>query len=103
MTDIPFTVFSCIGFFLCLPPAYFNWKIPGRPWATLIFIGWICVFNGLSFIDSIIWSGPDPAEWWDGKIYCDIFSRVNPFSKSVSPLLELAFVDSWQTQRIPTR
>lgn len=76
MTDIPFTVFSCLGFVLCIPPAYFNWKIPGRPWATLIFIGWICVFNGFSFIDSIIWSGPDPAEWWDGKVYCDIFSRV---------------------------
>jgi pheromone a factor receptor len=76
MTDIPYSIFTCLGFFLCLAPAYFNWKIPGRPWATLIFIGWICVFNGLSFVDSVIWSGPDPEQWWDGKIYCDITSRI---------------------------
>jgi pheromone a factor receptor len=76
MVDIPFTVFSGIGFFLCIPPAYFNWKIPGRPWATLIFIGWICALNGFAFIDSIVWGGPDPSEWWDGEIYCDIDSRI---------------------------
>jgi pheromone a factor receptor len=76
MTDIPFTVFSCLGFFLCIPPAYFNWKIPGRPWTTLIFIGWIFVMNGLSFIDSIVWGDPDQTNWPDGNIYCDITSRI---------------------------
>lgn len=76
MADIPFTVFSFLGFILCIPPAYFNWKIPGRPWATLIFIGWICVLNGLSFIDSIVWGSSNPDGWWDGKVYCDIDSRI---------------------------
>jgi pheromone a factor receptor len=76
MTDIPFTVFSGLGFLLCIPPAYFNWKIPNRPWATLIFIGWIFVQNLLSFIDSIIWSNPNPETWWIGYGYCDIDSRI---------------------------
>src|SRR5271170_5884501 len=76
MPDIPFTVFSCIGFLLCIPPAYFNWKIPSRPWATLILIGWIFLLNLLYFFDSIIWSDPNPANWWDGKVYCDINARL---------------------------
>jgi pheromone a factor receptor len=76
MADIPFSICTLLGFLLCLPPAYFNWKIPGRPWATLIFIGWIATFNLLSFIDSIIWMSDDPNSWWDGLVYCDIDSRI---------------------------
>src|SRR5438046_6428182 len=76
MADYPFTIFSCIGFLLCIPPAYFNWKIPCRPWATLFLIGWIFVLNLLFFFDSIIWSSNDTSKWWDGKVYCDINSRV---------------------------
>jgi pheromone a factor receptor len=76
MADIPFTIFSFIGLLLCAFPAYFNWKIPGRPWATLIFIGWIFALNLFAFIDSIIWRSPDPADWWDGQVYCDISSRI---------------------------
>src|SRR5271154_3137966 len=76
MADIPFTIFCGLGFILCIPPAYFNWKIPSRPWATLIFIGWIFIINFLAFLDSIIWSSTNPDDWWDGKVYCDIDSRI---------------------------
>jgi pheromone a factor receptor len=76
MPDYAFSVFSCIGFLLCIGPAYFNWKIPGRPWATLIVIGWIFALNLVAFIDSLIWSSEDSSHWWDGKIYCDISSRI---------------------------
>jgi pheromone a factor receptor len=76
MPDYPFTVFSCIGWILCIPAAYFNWKVPGRSWATLILIGWIFIMNLLSFIDSLIWAGDDVDTWWDGKVYCDIGSRI---------------------------
>jgi pheromone a factor receptor len=76
MADIPFTVCTLLGFLLCIPPAYFNWKIPGRPWATLIFIGWIAVYNLLSFIDSLVWRSEDPTTWWNGDGYCDIDSRI---------------------------
>lgn len=34
------------------------------------------VMNGLSFADSIIWRDPNPYTWWDGKVYCDIVSRI---------------------------
>jgi pheromone a factor receptor len=76
MPDVPFTVFSGIGFLLCIPPAYFNWKIPCRPWATLILIGWIFMINLLYFVDSIVWASPDLSTWWDGKVYCDINARI---------------------------
>jgi pheromone a factor receptor len=32
--------------------------------------------NGLSFADSIIWRDTNPYTWWDGKVYCDIVSRI---------------------------
>jgi len=76
MPDIPFTVFSGIGVLICIPPAYFNWKIPCRPWATLILIFWVFILNLLFFMDSIIWSSTDLNTWWDGKIYCDIDARL---------------------------
>ena len=76
MPDTVFTVFSGIGFLLCIPPTYFNWKIPNRPWATLFLIGWIMVLNLLYFIDSIVWRSDNPNTWWDGKGYCDINCRV---------------------------
>jgi pheromone a factor receptor len=76
MADYLFTVFSLISALLCLPPMYFNFKIPSRPWATLILIGWIFILNLLVGIDSAIWANPDPSTWWDGKGYCDISARI---------------------------
>jgi pheromone a factor receptor len=76
MADIPFTVFSWLSMLLCIPPAYFNWKIPYRPWATLILIGWIFLLNLMYSIDSIIWASENLNGWWDGKVYCDINARL---------------------------
>lgn len=76
MPDYAFSVFSGISFLLCFPPAYFNWKIPSRPYATLFLIGWIMVINLLGFVDSLIWRSENLDTWWDGKIYCDIDSRL---------------------------
>lgn len=76
MPDYPFTVFSGIGFVLCIPPMYFNLKIPNRPWATLFLLGWIMILNLLYFIDSIIWRSTNPDTWWEGKVYCDINFRI---------------------------
>ena len=36
----------------------------------------------VSFLDSIIWANSNAREWWDGKIYCDITSRI----KSAVPI-----------------
>ena len=76
MADYLFTVFSFISALLCIPPMYFDFKIPSRPWATLILIGWIFIINLLAGIDSLIWANPNPRTWWDGKGYCDIDARI---------------------------
>jgi len=76
MADIPFTVFSFLAFFLCIPPAYFNYKLAYRPWATLILIGWIAIFNLCLCVDSIIWASPDVETWWPGYGWCDIDARL---------------------------
>jgi hypothetical protein len=76
MTDIPFTVFSFLAFFLCIPPAYFNYKVSSRPWATLILVGWIMINNLCFSIDSIIWASPDVDSRWPGYGWCDIDARL---------------------------
>jgi pheromone a factor receptor len=76
MADIPFTVFSFLSMVLCIFPAYFNWKIPLRPWATLIIIGWIFIANLVCTLDSIIWRSNNTSSWWDGHVYCDIDARI---------------------------
>jgi pheromone a factor receptor len=76
MADVPFTVFTFFGFLLAIECLYFISKTPGRPWATYILMIWVLLVNLVSFTDSVIWRGPDPAEWWDGKVYCDISSRI---------------------------
>lgn len=55
---------------------YFTFRSAGHPWATVILIGWIFIENLLLCLDSIIWRGDSPEEWWEGQIYCDINSRI---------------------------
>jgi hypothetical protein len=76
MPDYPFTVFSFLGVLLCIEPAYFNWRVPGRPWSARIFVGWVFIYNLLSFIDSIVWASETLADWPDGNGYCDIGARI---------------------------
>lgn len=76
MADVPFTVFMFLGFLLAVECLYFISKTPGRPWATYILMTWVLLVNFFSFTDSVIWRGPDPSVWWDGKGYCDIVSRI---------------------------
>ena len=81
MPDYIFTIFSGIGSLLCILTGYVNYKSKEGPLATLILTFWIFAINFLSFLDSIIWTN-DPQQWWDGKIYCDINSRI----KSTAPI-----------------
>src|ERR1700721_3292202 len=82
MPDYGFSIFSFFGAVLCIEPAFFSWRIPGRPWSVLFVMCWICIYNILSFVDSIIWSGENSAEWPDAQGYCDIDSRI----KTVFPI-----------------
>jgi len=76
MADVPFTIFSFIGFLLAIECLFCISKNPGRPWATYILITWILVVNFVSFTDSLIWRAEDTTDWWDGKGYCDVVSRI---------------------------
>jgi pheromone a factor receptor len=71
-----FTSATFIATFLCIPMTYFTFRSTGYPWATVLLIGWIFIENLLLCLDSIIWSGDSPEEWWEGQIYCDINSRI---------------------------
>ena len=76
MPDYPFSVFSVLGVVFCVEPAWFNWRQRQTSWSGMILLGWICVYNFFSFVDSVIWSGDDIASWFDGAGYCDIVSRM---------------------------
>jgi pheromone a factor receptor len=76
MLDHIFTVLAGVGFLLNLFTAYVVYKSPNSPSAAFILVGWIFSWNVLHFTDSIIWSGGNAEDWWDGKIYCDIDSRI---------------------------
>lgn len=76
MPDYYFTTATCIATLLCIPVTYFTFKSAGHPWAIVILIGWIFIGNLLMFLDSIIWSGGSPDDWWEGRIYCDINTRI---------------------------
>jgi pheromone a factor receptor len=76
MSDYAFAVFSLIGALLCFPAAYFNWKLADRPWSIYFFVAYVFLINILSFIDSIIWSAENIADWWEGYGYCDINIRI---------------------------
>ena len=76
MVEYLFTFLSGIGFLLSMLTGYIGYKSPNGPWATVILAIWIFSWNFMFFIDSIVWSGSNPEEWWDGKIYCDVNSRI---------------------------
>jgi pheromone a factor receptor len=76
MPDYLFTIVSGTGSLLSVLTAYVNYKSPKNPPSAMIFAGWVFMGNFLSFLDSIIWAGSNPEEWWDGQIYCDISSRI---------------------------
>ena len=76
MPDYIFTISSGIGFVLSILTAYVIYKSPNSPWAAMILTAWVFSWNFLYFIDSIIWSGSNPEDWWDGNIYCDVTTRI---------------------------
>lgn len=76
MADYLFTLSSGVGFLLSLLTAYVIYKSPNSPRAATILTAWIFTWNLLYFVDSIVWSGSIPEDWWDGNIYCDINSRI---------------------------
>ena len=82
MPDYPFTVFSILAALLLIEPAILICKSSSRAWAGLFLLGWIFVYNILSFVEGIIWSGEDVEQWIDGTGYCDVSSSL----KTIFPI-----------------
>lgn len=40
-------------------------------------IVWFCIDNIFGFVDALVWSGPDFAQQWDGKGFCDLNVRIS--------------------------
>lgn len=83
--------FSFIALILLLPA--FIWHIRSRniPASTLIF--WIMFKNLFTFINACIWSEETFIEAWDGKGYCDVFTKIDSGSSvaKVSCISSLTF------------
>ncbi|CAK7901754.1 pheromone a factor receptor [[Candida] anglica] len=67
--------FSCLGLVILIPP--FIWHIKSRNVPAVLLIFWIAFSNLKGFINALIWSGEDFETNWDGKIYCDIVTRLD--------------------------
>ena len=48
------------------------WHIRNRNTSAICLIVWITLFNIFTFINALIWGGPNIFTAWDGKIFCDI-------------------------------
>jgi len=82
MPDYAYSVFSALGVVLCFEPVVYTLrerKPRMRSLAGGLLIGWIGLYNLLSFADSIVWggnTGDDISGWFDGTGYCDIGARI---------------------------
>jgi pheromone a factor receptor len=77
-----FTSACCLGWLLSILLGYFSYRSRGQPLSLIILIGWTFTLNFLLFLDSILWRSEDIETWWDGRIYCDVNSRL----KSAFPI-----------------
>lgn len=76
MPDYLFTISCAMGSLLSVLTVYVDHKSPENPPSAMILAGWLFIDNFLLFLDSIIWTTSNTDEWWDGKIYCNIASRI---------------------------
>lgn len=66
---------SFIAIILLTPT--FLWHCSRKNIADILIIVWLILVNIITFINSIVWSRPNYFDAWDGRIYCDIVSRIS--------------------------
>ena len=67
--------FLIISFCLLIPP--FLWHIRSRNLPATILIFWLMYVDLTGFISTMIWSGDNFDEAWDGQVYCDIVGKLD--------------------------
>ena len=67
--------FLIISFCLLIPP--FLWHIRSRNLPATILIFWLMYVDLMGFISTMIWSGDNFDEAWDGQVYCDIVGKLD--------------------------
>lgn len=63
-----------IAIILLQPPLYWHTKTRNIP--AIILIGWLLIMNIINVVNAAIWSGSDFITAWDGKIWCDITTKL---------------------------
>ncbi|KAK6454092.1 pheromone A receptor-domain-containing protein [Scheffersomyces xylosifermentans] len=71
---------SLISFFILIPPFVWHCRCKNTPAICLIF--WFLFLNLNTFINLFIWSGDDFAETWNGKVWCDVTTKLEAGSSS---------------------
>lgn len=88
---VALSVFSLISAILLVPP--FIWHTRYSKNVPAIFlISWLIFLNLKACINSIVWSADDFDQAWDGKVYCDIVTRleVGSYSGAVCALCAIS-------------
>ncbi|CCE61352.1 hypothetical protein TPHA_0A02700 [Tetrapisispora phaffii CBS 4417] len=65
---------STVALILLIPP--FIWHSHSKNIPAVILLIWLTLMNIKSIVDSAIWSNSDFATNWDGKIWCDIMTKL---------------------------
>ncbi|CAH2350143.1 pheromone a factor receptor [[Candida] railenensis] len=88
---IVLAVFSSISAILLIPPFIWHTRF-SKNIPAIFLISWLIFLNLKAFINSIIWSGEEFDQVWDGKIYCDVATRleVGSYSGTVCALCAIS-------------
>ncbi|KAK9466015.1 pheromone A receptor-domain-containing protein [Lipomyces arxii] len=74
MLNAPLLVCSIISLLLSIAPLLWNFR--QRNLAAILFIIYVIIGNICIIMNASVFGGPNVMTYWDGKIYCDIISRV---------------------------
>ncbi|KAK7207935.1 pheromone A receptor-domain-containing protein [Myxozyma melibiosi] len=74
MIYVPLFVTSLISLMMCVAPLF--WHISQQNTAVLFLIGWTVLGNLCVFMNSIPWGNPDVTTYWDGRVFCDLLTRL---------------------------
>ncbi|KAI5953437.1 STE3 [Candida jiufengensis] len=66
--------FAIIAFFLLVPA--FAWHIKSRNIPAILLVLWLMLKNFIGFVNTMIWSGENFTEVYDGQGWCDITLKL---------------------------
>lgn len=75
MIYAPLFATSLIALFMCITPIFWHWGQRNTP--ALFLIGWTVIGDLCVFMNSIPFGSADITTYWDGRVFCDITSRLH--------------------------